>query len=70
MSEDDEGEIGSDLAIGDREDERSGVVKSDDGWEVNGDEGDSVSWGGGFNLWDLVHGASVGVCGFCWICIM
>jgi hypothetical protein len=60
MSEEDAGETG-----GDREGERSGVVKGDDGWEVNGDERGSVSRGGRFNLWDLVRGASVGVCGFC-----
>jgi hypothetical protein len=60
MSEEDAGETG-----GDREGERGGVVKGDDGWEVNGDERGSVSRGGGFNLWDLVRGASVGVCRFC-----
>ena len=42
MSEDDAGEIGGDLVIGDRQGERRGVVKGDDGWDVNGDEGGSV----------------------------
>ena len=51
MSEDNAGEIGSDLV---REGEHRGVVKGDDGWAVNRDEGGSISQGAGFNLWDLV----------------
>ena len=60
MSEEEAGETG-----GDREGERGRVVKGDDGCEVRGDDGGNDSRGGGFTLFDLVRGASVGVCGFC-----
>ena len=41
------------------------MVKGDNGCDVRGDDGGSISWEGGFTLCDPVHGASVGVCGFC-----
>jgi hypothetical protein len=69
MSDDADGEIGGDSGIGDSTGECGGVVKRDEAWEeaweVKGDEGGSVSQGAGLDLWDLVRGASVGVCGFC-----
>lgn len=65
MSDDDDGEIGGDSAICDKIGERGGVVKGDKGCEVRGDDGGNDSQGGGFTLFDLVRGASVGVCGSC-----
>jgi hypothetical protein len=64
MSDAVDGETGGDSGIGDKTGDCGGVVKREDAWEVKGDEGGRVSRGGGVDIWDLVRGASVGVCSF------